>query len=241
MRSRFAALIVAVILGVLATAGVALYISYLTGTAKISGQKILVYTAKRSIPPGKSASELVDGGLIDRHEIPRRYAAADAITSLNQISGKTLTASLSKDEQLTEGNFKILSGTGELSLQLKKDQLAIAVPVDQFSGVAGQLSGGDRVIIVATFKGPGDNADFSRILLTNVPILSAPKEQKSGQTSAGATPGQLSLTVAVSPAEAEKLVFAAQTGKIWVALESARAKGKGIPPTNGVNQTTVFP
>lgn len=229
MRSRLTALILALILGIIATIGVGIYLNMLVAATKLGAERINVYTASKSISAGKSTNELVNEGLVQKTAIPRRFVASDAVTSLKQISGKILMAPLSKGEQLTQVKFKVLKGVEMLPLQLKKDQLAVSIPVDQFSGVAGQLKSGDRIIVVGTFKGPVENADFSMILLTNVPVLAAPKEQKAGQATGGA-PGKQSLTIAVPVAELEKLVFAAEKGKIWVALQSERSKETSETP-----------
>lgn len=237
MRSRVTALILAIILGILATAGVAIYLNIIAKSSKTEGEKIDVYVAARGISAGKTGGQLLKDGSIEKKTVPRRYLPADAVTSLKTINSKMLASRLSEGETLTFSKFKTLSGAEMLPLRLKNDQLAISFPVDQFSGVAGQVRSGDRVVVMATMKGAAENSEFTRIILTNVPVLTVPPE---GKKNSSASQGQTkqSLTIAVDAADLEKLVFAAEEGRLWVALQKGKGKTE-TTSTTGANMGTL--
>lgn len=235
MKTKLMALMAAIIFGIIAALGIALYLNSVVKTNKVMGEKVEVYVAVKPIKASKSAGEIVSDNLIKKRAIPRRYVAGDRVTNLDQISGKILSVSLTKNEQLTAKKFKTTTSKGMLPFRLKKNQLAITVPIDKFTGVSGKLNPGDRVTILGTFKTSTPETDFTRILLTNTAVISIEKEKKSSQ--GGAATGRLSLTLAIKTSEAEKLVYAAERGSIWAALQGA--KYKETTQTNGADLGSV--
>lgn len=238
MKSKTTALILAIVLGLLATFGLIVYLRMVTEAATSEGRKIRVFTAKEKLSPGKTMDEMVAGGQVVKKSIPRRYLPRNIVTSVDQLNGRVLAVSISKGDQLTTTDFKSVEEKGALPLKLKKDQLAITVPVDEFTGVGGEINPGDKVVIFASFEGPTEEAAFTQILLTDVEVLSVPVQKKESKTSTS-RPGKEALMVAIKPHEAEKLVFATENGKIWAALQAGDA-GLETTASIGANLSSVF-
>jgi len=237
MRSKTAALIVAIALGLIATVALFIYVGIVTGSVGEDRQRESVYVTKDKVSAGKSADELLSEKLIEKRNIPKKFLPDDALTSLSDVDGEILAVKLGKGSQLSESDFKEKKEEGIIPLTLKKDQLAISVPVDKFSSVDGQIRPGDKIVIYASFEGATPETAFTDILLANIEVISAP-EPKTGDSGSTAEAGKDGLTVALTPQEAEKLVFATENGTIWAALQPEDSLVTS--PTIGTSFGSIF-
>lgn len=244
MKSRFALVLIAIVLAFLATAGSAVYLQSLKAEINKGSQRVKVLTAQQPINPGVTMEEMLNKNMVDFTSIPRRYVVKNAITDAKGLSQKALVVPLAKGEQLTTQKIRETSGAG-LAFRIPKGLVAIAIPVDEVVGVGNQLSVGDRVSLIATFSpGPG-GADTSRMFLQNVEVLntsatssSSNGTKKTGLTQGGSTLAKKTITLAVSPQDAEKLVFAEEKGHVWVTLQPAGDNQSAATP--GQTVETVF-
>lgn len=232
--------LVAALLGVLATMGVATYIQNIESQIKEGGKLTEILVARENIPAGMTIGEILDKNLVVLKKIPKRYVASGAISSPAKVDGKVLAISLSEGEQLTEGKFKD-SSTAELSLRIPHNMVAISIPVDEVVGVSGKINPGDRVTVIATFTpGPG-GSDATRILLQNVEVLATSAEiQRTSKPGIGnaSNLSKKTITLAVSPADAEKLVFAEEKGHVWIALmPTTLGRTNDVQPAETPGQT----
>lgn len=242
MKSRFMIVLISLILAASATLGAAYYIAQLRASL-VKGQELVeVIVAKKTAQSGSSVAELFASGVLASERVPRQYVAEGAVTSIKGYVDRVLAVDLSKGEQLTRARFKRVDETG-LAYKVPEDKIAVAVAVDEVTGVGGRLQPGDRVDVIATFSpGPGD-MDTTRVMLQNVEIL-ATSDSGTGEQDDGFVKGQQSsigkknVTVAVSLTNAEKLVFAAEKGHIWLGLR--HAANDAYHQTIGQTVQTVF-
>jgi pilus assembly protein CpaB len=115
----------------------------------------------------------------------------------------------------------------------------VTVPVNESRGLAQLLKAGDRVAVLGTLPGKSSGSERTRIVLGGVRVLAvnrntgasaADEQSSSGVGSSAQTSGQDTVTLAVSPADAEKLVFVAETGGVWLALLSTTASSANRGP-----------
>ncbi len=230
MRSKTAALIVAIVLGLIATVALFIYIGIVTGTANEGRERQSVYTATKSAKKGLSPDQLLQEKIIEKRNVPNKYLPEDVITSLDQVRGQVLDAKLSKGQYLTKTDFKSKKKKGITSFILKPDQVAVSIPISRFASVDGHIKSGDKIILFITSEGldegtallpPGVpiRAGFTRVLLDNVEVISPPLEidKESGSSSGDGL--KLGLTVALSLEDSEKLIFANKTADLWAALQ----------------------
>ena len=222
MKSRFMIVLISLILAAGATVGAAYYIAQLRASL-VQGQELVeVVVAKKSIDAGLTVVELFASGALASEKIPRQYVADGAITSIKDHSERVLSSDLGKGEQLTRAKLKRVDESG-LAYRVPEGKIAVAIAVDEVTGVGGQLRPGDRIDVIATLSpGPGD-IDTTRVMLQNVEIL-VTSDSQVGEQGDGFVKGHQSgvgkktVTVAVTPAHAEKLVFAAEKGHVWFGL-----------------------
>jgi pilus assembly protein CpaB len=252
MKSRVLIIVVALVL-----AGVAAFLSarYLrdarTDIAKES-EPVEVLVAQEDVPRGTSADEMVSKEMVVLQEVPRRFTAAGAVSSPKGIAGMVLGTPLTRGQQVTADQFAAPEVAG-LAFSIPKQHLALTIPVDEVSGVGGLVKPGDHVVLYATFSpGPGGEKDLTKMLLPDAKVLavgaSLRTEQSQGE---GGEDGVLSssrgegqkteaadtLTLAVAPADVERVVFAEETARVWCALLPATTGD--LPASKGQTIRTV--
>jgi pilus assembly protein CpaB len=192
--------------------------------------------------------------MVTLEDVPQRFVAAGAISSDRVIEGQVLNTPISRGEQLTSARFSTPSAAG-LAYSIPKEYVAVAIPVDEVKGISGLVRPGDYVAIFATFApGPNGEENVTKLLLDEAKVLamggSLSAEQSTQQTDDSGKNAPLAasrneeegtartMTLSVSPEDAEKLVFAEETGKVWVTLLPATADA--TPKAPGQTIRTVF-
>jgi len=96
----------------------------------------------------------------------------------------------------------------------------------------------DESVELLTLKTPNStNITVYKALVTRVQIAAAPSEEDA-QTAADVAPeGSLLISLAVDPGEAERIVFAAEFGAIWLAREQADSSEE---PTAVITRANVY-
>lgn len=253
MRGKVLIVVAALVLGGIAAFTAWGYLGSIQKEAAAGSQMVGVYVATQDIPRGLVASDLVSRGLVEQIQMPRRYVAAGALSSVDGVGDRILGASVSKGEMLTAGRFQSASEAG-LAFSVPKGFVAVTIPVDEARGVAGLISPGDHVAILATVEKKSARDAETRVLIPGVQVLAvgqntadgseAPEGQTGGVLSSGqgaadskSTPTTI-VTVAVSAADAEKVVFAIESGSIWLALLPGTTSS--VPRGVGQTATTVL-
>lgn len=211
------ALVVAVFFGLIAAYGIYNFLSYQQKEADVlraANQEIVV--AANDIPPGTILNdEAIKKGIIKTTPWPKASIPAGAFSSPQQVVGKVNRVKILANEPIIESR---LAGEGAgLTVRLEAGKRALAVRVDEIIGVSGFIVPDDRVDIILTTTPIGANQDMkiSKIVLQNKRVLSVAQntEQKDGKPQLAR-----SITLEVTPEEAEKLSLASQEGQIVLAL-----------------------
>lgn len=162
-----------------------------------------------------------------------------------RMVGQTINRTVERGDPLMWSYFR--QPVEKLEQRLGSSERALTLRVDAISGVAGNLVPGSRVDIIGTFpvsvqaggaRAPaaaapaastGTTATHTLLLLDNVKILAVDNRTRDEEyvISAGARVRTYStITVAVSPLEANLLVYAQQAGALTMALRSPVADTK---------------
>lgn len=232
MRSRLIILVFAIALGLLAAVLVGQYLSSLERGVAAEDEPIDVLVAQEGLRRGAVADDLFEAGMIAIESIPRRYVAEGAVYSVANISGQVLSSEVSAGEQITRARFAFPSKAG-LAFSIPEDYVAVSIPNDPVKGVAGMVRPGDHVMVVVTFD-PGPDTDaLSQVLIDRARVLAIGSSigaeldspQGEGETVLGGRDAQQdseqipgTITLALSPADVERLVFAEEKGNVWLAL-----------------------
>jgi pilus assembly protein CpaB len=161
---------------------------------------------------------MIKKGMIKTIPWPKTSVPGGSFASPEQVIGKTNRVKIIANEPILESR---LAGEGAgLTARLEQGKRAVAVKVDEIIGVSGFIVPDDRVDVIVTTVPPGSNSQdnkMSKIVLQNKRVLSVAQnvEQREGKPQVAR-----SITLEVTPEEAEKLSLASQEGQIVLALRA---------------------
>lgn len=131
-RSPFVAIVLAVIVGLMV-------IALLNGVIRPTQ----VVVAKVSIAPGT----ILTDQLVELRTIPMGAKPADALTKVEDATGKMLAVGRAPGDMVVKAVLGDIAGAG-IPAELPDGHVALAIHVDQASGVAGLLRSGQTVTII---------------------------------------------------------------------------------------------
>ena len=247
LSKRSISVVVAVVLAALAALALTSYVQGAEAKAVAAQQPVDAYVAKAVIPSGTLGSAAISQGLVVKRAIPRAVVAQGAITALSQIQDKVASVDILRDEQILAARFVEPQALRNGLLPIPADRQAMSVQVGIPPGVAGFIQPGDQVSIIAQAStgaaaGKDNNAQV-QYLLQDIHVLSVtqstptpdPKQDTKPAQSSAQTQSQVLLTLAVTPAEAEKLAFAVLDGQVYFTLVPKDQKPITTPGRNAGN------
>ena len=235
MSRRTIALVLAVALAALATIALISYIKGIEDRVYAKTETTNVFVAKQDIAAGVTGDTAAQQGLIERATVPAQVAPDGAITSLEQISGRLAAVQIYKDEIIVQQRF-VAPGQGVKNvLPIAAGKQAVSVAIAGAPAVGGFVQPGDQVsLIVQTVnRRPGGlpvvgagSGNIVRYLMQNLDVIAVGSRIVSSAVPAG-TPAEAPagiFTFAVTPAQAEQLVFATLNTTLYFTLLPADSK-----------------
>lgn len=164
--------------------------------------------------------------VVQKREVPLGLHPASAVSEVEDLEGKAAVRAITKGEVITTGQFDPFR-SGSLATPKGHDAVTINVAAPQ--GVALYVQPGAKANIYASFKGSPAGVDpedavVTKLLLSNITVLAnrtASLSTVEGEVAGEPAPAPNSeslLTLAVTPEQAEKLIFAKENGTIWLGL-----------------------
>jgi len=150
-----------------------------------------------------------------RKSLPEGYH-----TNTASLEGRVLVYPIKANEPIFESSLAPTSiKTGGMAAVVKPDKRAMAVKVDKVVGVSGFIFPGNRVDVLVTLSGRGQENAITKIVLENLLVLATGTEvEKTGKQEKPAAVDV--ITLEVTPQEGEKLALAATEGKLQLALRN---------------------
>jgi pilus assembly protein CpaB len=264
MNRTVLAAVLSVLLGLAGCAAVVVYARQADERALHGQRAVRVLLARVPIPAGTTGQALRDGQLTEVVTMPASSVPSDALSRIEEaLLPLVVTADLRPRQLLLRGSFgEAAPNSG--GLRIPAGQLAVTVAVRMPSAVAGYVQPGALVAVYDTFnvaegKGArpvpaGDGLTSShtynqatRLLLSGALVLAVGgRAAGSNPDAATGTSGGLPandaaavpVTVAVTAEDAVRLVHAAQTGVLYLALLGG---GTELHVGDGVDNTSLFP
>lgn len=180
---------------------------------RIEVQPVVVATS--DIPIG---TRLTDS-LVTVREWPKAGIPQAAVSKPEAVVGRLVRGEIARDEPILDHRLfpKDLTGTpGIMSLMVPPGKRAMAVGVNEVIGVSGFILPKDRVDVIATKTDQGTSKSTETIL-QNIEVLAVGKRVEQVGKENIEVP---TVTMAVTPQQAERLARALQEGKIHIALRS---------------------
>jgi pilus assembly protein CpaB len=238
-RRRVIGVGAAVVLAGLGAVGVVSWASSTKSSAEDQQSQVAVVIVDKQIPKGADAATILAG----THEgtVQQKNLAAGAVTSDTQVGNQVAVADLYPGEQLVKDRL-----AAKVESNVPADKVQVSAALNAQRAVGGALKAGDTVGVYLSFE-PFDTSkaeadtttpaktpnmthlEFQHVLVTNIQSTSTPveadknKELSVEQVSAD----NYIVTLALTPAQSERFVFAAEFGKVWLSNQPATVSEDG--------------
>jgi pilus assembly protein CpaB len=198
-----------------------------TKTARPIKPTASVVVAEVDIAPGTA----LEGRLMKVATWPQDIIPSKAVSNSQELNGRVVQVHIDKGEPILLSKLAPEGTAAGLGGLLDPEKLAVTVKTDEVSGVAGFINPGDRVDVLVEMSKPGASGEhFSKIILQKLKVLS--KGQIWEQSGEKKPKVVNTVTLEVSPEEAELLNLASFQGKIRLALRNQI--NQAYFPTSGV-------
>jgi Flp pilus assembly protein CpaB len=247
-RSNRLVLIIGIVLAVAAFAGVIVLSNQRQATVSTAPTTLPTVYAKQDIPLGTVLTQ----DMVETKPLDVAVRPADAYGDVGAVVGKTVRTDVKTGAQISPAMFATGAGGGaEVAALLDPGLRAIAVTVDQSTGVGTLINVGDRVDLLIGFTGdaiplvtadpaaveltvvPGLNPTSTKLLLQNMQVIGTllPPPPSGTTTTTSGTTGTTSSTLtgaselvilAVTAQQSEVIKFAQIDGQISLVLRSPK-------------------
>ena len=192
---------------------------------------------------------IIHSAMLAEDSVPPDKAPSDAVNELSEVDGSVALTKISAGKPIRRSQIGARTAALGLNFVVPPGMRAVTVATDPVSGVAGFLKPGNRVDVIATFEVGRETV--ARTILQDVALLAIgteatraeePQPQSEATDQKGAAPRapdkpadkpaakaadqriQATATLAVNPADAQRLILAAAKGKILLALRPANER-----------------
>ncbi len=224
-------LIAAIAALILAGVGAVLLSSYVRGADQraMSGMvTVNTLTVTSLIRQGTSADALTK--LVTRQAMPVKAVPQGAISSLSDISGQVATTDLQPGEQLLASRFATPASLEDANaVKIPAGMQQVTVPIERPRMLGSMLIPGASVGVFMSTAREGNVPVHTDVLLHRALVTqvgdAAPASDSSSKTSQ--PEATVTVTFALSARDAERLVFGAEFGRLWLSLEPPGANVSG--------------
>jgi len=217
--------------------GVMLITRYLSNVQAFTRDLGNVVVAKEEIPLG----EKITPEQLAFAQIPNGSVPEGAFRKLDEVVGRVAITPIGVRETITNMKLAPAGTGGGLSAVIPEGYRAMTVKVDDVVGVSGFIMPGSFVDVVATIvpvsQAGATNGPISKIVLQNIKVLASGAKIDSPENQR--QPSEVkAVTLQVTPEQAEKLVLAANEGKLQLVMRNY--SDQEDTQTKGANKTTLL-
>lgn len=246
MKTRLLGGIAALVVAVIGTIILFNYVQGADKRALANTETVDVLVVKQDVAAGTPADKLSD--YVVTKSVPVAAVAEDRVADLASLGSKVTSVALVPGEQLLNSRLveaNAYLGPARVKVPAGLQEITFRLGIDRVVG--GRVEAGDTVGVFISMSdaaegasGAGSNATqltFHKVLVTAVQFSSGAAAQSQQQAQQNTSQGALNadsqkaattsdsylITVARNSADAEKLVYAAEFGKIYLSREPADA------------------
>lgn len=257
MHRRIPLFLLALVLAVAGVAAVGAYARSADARALAGQQAERVLVATAAVKAASTIDQVKKS--LTTKELPKSAIPDGALSTLTGLDKKVTATALVPGQVLVDGMF-VDGTTGEAAppLSIPDGQMAVSIALEDPMHVSSFVVPGTDVAVFDTFNafegnaagsktpsgdGISDNFKYdraTRLLLKRARVLAIGTSKLGDKPSGTASSGQnnqLSVTLSVSQQDAERLILAAQTGHLYLALLNDKSN---TSPSNGVDNRKLF-
>lgn len=220
--------LIALIVAFAATLAQCRYVKAREDQLLYDSEPIPTLVATQNIP----ARFKLDETMVEVVEIPRKWQQPRALHEVEDILGQITSNPIIEGEQIVSTKL-IKPDEAGLAFYVPKKMRAVAIAVDEFTAVGGHIKPGNYVDVMGSFDfGQNEKSDIRTVtLFQNVWVLSVGRDigQPTVRTLADGEEEVVqadnsrsfkTITLAVTPDEAQKIALAQQLGDLTLTLRS---------------------
>jgi len=237
MKKPGTILLMAVVLGALVSAWVYNLIrskerQVEAARAAAAGDTIELVVAAQEIPIGAR----IEASHVRTTRWPLDAQPEGALRKPEEAVGQIARVTIDKNRPVV-GTELVAQGVGLLPMLITEGMRAMSVKVDGVTGVSGFITPNSRVDVLVAGKPEGrtDDEERSKLILQNVRVLATGKSIEQQDEKPVEVP---TVTLLVSPEEAEKLTLATKQEPVRLALRNFR--DEEVVRTSGMSTTALF-
>jgi pilus assembly protein CpaB len=225
MGKRVIGIVAAVLLAAVGTLSLVGYVRGAESRALAGQETVEVLVLEQEVPEDTPAEDLAT--LVSRERIPAKVRAIDSVDDLTALEGMVTSVNLVPGEQLVSSRFATPAQLAEAAeVDVPEGLQKVTVSLEPQRAVGGTVRPGDVVGVLASFVWDDDPKNTTKmndqqVLVTNVQVEQLPGTPEEGAEDAPALAptGGLLITLAVDVEQAERIVFAAEHGTVWLTAQ----------------------
>jgi pilus assembly protein CpaB len=212
---------------------------------------LAVYRAVRQVPvrqveaPGTpvvvAARRLPIGTLLTRADVktaewPVNHSIEGGFATVDDVLERGLIADMVANEPVTPEKLAPAEAGGGLPPIIPAGMRAMSVAVNEVVGVAGFVTPGNHVDVVATMS--RDENSVSRVVVSNVKVLASGTRYDQERSRSGEAMQSTVVTLLVTPEDGERIALASVEGKLHLTLRNPLDQDR--TQTVGIRVATLF-
>ena len=240
LTRRAIAFLVALVLAIVAAVAIYSYIRGIEEDVQAEAGLVVGYVATQQIEPGTLMDVAIEQGAVEQREIPRNLLADNAVTDLSQTRGRVVQELILPGDQLILDRFAA-PGEGLQVLTVPPGHQATSIELGVPPGVAGFVQEGDHISVIGYLDVPIEGSSVvvtdpetgqeqlirqleprAQYLVQDIEVLAVGRrvvtDPNTPEGQEAVPESTILLTLAVTPAEAEKLTFAVLDGDLRLTL-----------------------
>jgi pilus assembly protein CpaB len=187
------------------------------------GGLVTVVTAARDVQPGQQFT----GADLQESKVPAAAVPPGAFTTTADLIDRVTVTRVAKGQPVLDAVLAPTGAASGVQALIPRGMRAITIQVNEFTGVAGLLTPGCRVDILSTLRDETGKLAVTRTVAQNVEVRAVGQRVSAAQAGAdpsdpnAALPMSQSVTLLVTPAQAETLQLVSTGGTPWLVLRNA--------------------
>jgi len=211
MTYRLRNIVIAVVLAAFAALLTMMYVTSYEKRVQKGEEDVAVLVAKSDIPAGVSGAAAM--ARVEMRMVAQRNVAPGAVSEKSQLSEFVVSQPIYAGEQVSRQRFSSSTEIGVRS-SLTGNMRAVALAGDGVQLLADTLRAGDRVDLVGSLKISEDkDISATRIVLRDLEVLKPAGSTGNKRLDSAAGRNQLSVLLAVSDTQVQKLFHVQRHGE----------------------------
>jgi pilus assembly protein CpaB len=231
-------LLLSLLMALIATVAFSFYANPSQPVAGESAETVEVLVAKIDIPKDTT----ITADMVLKKSLPNTFLPSGFETDSQKVVGMIAQERIFANEPfVTNRLVDAKSQDAAMVYKIPKGKRAISIAYNEVMGVSGFVRPGDfvDVVTVMTFKRGDEEVDLARILLQNMLVLATGTKKAEGSESNSVEQSSITtITLAVTPQEAETLTFSEEKGRVRLVLRGVKDEGQVNTP--GVTKDSMY-